>query len=169
MATYTQDGREVRMADERSLELARTIARLMDSAVTVPGTRITLGLDVVLGLIPGVGDALGALISSQLILTAARHGAPVHVLARMLGNLAVDAAVGAIPLLGDLFDVAFRANRRNLALLERHVGGSSLPPGRAHRRLVGAAVAIGAVAVLIAISAGVIAWQLVETVAVAVG
>ena len=99
----------------------RSLARLLDSAITVPGTNIRFGLDAALGLFPGLGDVAGAALSGYIVLAAARMGVPVPVLARMLGNIAVDGMVGAIPLLGDLFDVGFRANLRNAALIERHV------------------------------------------------
>jgi hypothetical protein len=99
----------------------RALARLLDSAVQLPGTNVRFGLDAALGLIPGVGDLAGAALSGYIVLAAARMGVPAPVLARMLGNIAVDGMVGAIPLLGDLFDVGFRANLRNAALIERHV------------------------------------------------
>jgi hypothetical protein len=93
----------------------------MDQAVTVPGSRLRFGLDALIGLLPGVGDVVGGVISTWFLVTGARLGAPPAVLARMGLNLAVDALLGAIPLLGDLFDVGWKANVRNLALLEAHV------------------------------------------------
>lgn len=128
---------------------ARRLARLMDSAVAIPGTNITFGLDAVLGLVPGIGDALGTLLSAQIVIAAARSGVRTRVLMAMLLNLVVDTLVGAIPLLGDLFDVGFRANLRNLELLERHHGRAA--QGRsARRRLVVAAAAIIGIAFLLA-------------------
>lgn len=124
------------------LARARRIARLLDSAAPVPGTGIRFGLDSVLGLIPGLGDATGAAMSGYLILVASRLGAPRTTIVRMLANVGIDAVVGAIPVLGDLFDVAFKANTRNLALLERTMGAARAPgdvgPGapRASRTLV---------------------------------
>jgi hypothetical protein len=103
------------------MRLARTLTGTMDTAVKVPGTGIRFGLDAILGLIPGVGDFAGAGISGYLVLLAARHRAPAAVLARMLGNIGIDAVVGSIPLVGDLFDVGWKANSRNLVLLERHL------------------------------------------------
>ena len=94
---------------------------LMDSAILVPGLGMRVGLDSVLGLVPGVGDAASALISGYLINEARRAGLPKHLLVRMIGNVLVDASVGSVPVLGDLFDVAFKANRRNLALLDEHL------------------------------------------------
>ena len=101
------------------LARARTLARLLDSAAGVPGTGIRFGLDPVLGLIPGLGDVAGAALSGYLVLLGARLGAPRAVVARMGLNVGVDALVGAVPVLGDLFDVAWKANTRNIALLDR--------------------------------------------------
>ena len=95
------------------------VAWLMDRAIRIPGTRITLGLDALLGLFPLGGDVLTGLVQVGLVLVALKHyRVPSHVAARMLGNVLLDVAVGAVPLLGDLFDVAFKANTRNLKLLE---------------------------------------------------
>ena len=102
-------------------EQARALARLLDSAVRVPGTSLRFGLDPILGLIPGAGDLIGGVLSAYVLLLAARTGASKTVLLRMLGNLGVDAVVGAVPILGDLFDVGFKANARNVRLLEEYV------------------------------------------------
>ncbi len=99
----------------------RTLSRILDDAVAVPGTRFRFGLDAILGLIPGVGDLTGAVMTGYTIVAAYRMGVPGSVLLNMVLNLGIDAAVGAVPLLGDLFDFAFKANRRNLDLLERYV------------------------------------------------
>ncbi len=99
----------------------------MDEAVGVPGTRFRVGLDGVLGLVaPGAGDALGGAVSIYAMYAAARLGAGAAVLLRMALNVGLDALVGVVPLAGDLFDFGFKANRRNLALLERFVEN----PGR---------------------------------------
>lgn len=104
------------------LARARTIARLLDSAAGIPGTGLRVGLDPVLGLVPGLGDVAGAALSGYVVLTAARMGAPAPLVARMLANVALDTAVGSVPLLGDLFDAGWKSNTRNVALLERHLG-----------------------------------------------
>ena len=96
----------------------RDLARVLDEAVRIPGTNIRIGLDALLGLLPGGGDVAGGVFSGLIILQAARAGAPAPVLGRMLANVEIDVVVGAIPLLGDLFDVAWRANTRNVRLLE---------------------------------------------------
>jgi uncharacterized protein DUF4112 len=100
----------------------RSLARMLDSAIRIPGTGVTFGLDPILGLFPGIGDLAGAVFSGYIVLTAARMGAPQSVLARMLLNLGTDTLVGSIPVLGDLFDVGFRANIRNSELLDKHLG-----------------------------------------------
>lgn len=91
---------------------------MLDEAIRIPGTNIRIGLDALLGLLPGGGDVAGGLLSGLIILQAARDGAPATVLGRMLGNVALDVVAGAVPLLGDIFDVAWRANTRNIRLLQ---------------------------------------------------
>ncbi|MGZ8231451.1 MAG: DUF4112 domain-containing protein [Burkholderiales bacterium] len=94
------------------------LAWLLDSAFLLPGTRFRFGLDALVGLIPGLGDALGVLVSSYIIREAARAGAPTSVLMRMALNVAVEGLFGLIPVAGDIFDAAWKANQRNVALLE---------------------------------------------------
>lgn len=96
----------------------RRVARLMDSSFGLPGTRWRLGLDSLFGLAPVAGDAASALVSLYIVWEARRLGAPTTLIARMLGNVAVDTLSGSVPLLGDLFDAAFKSNLRNLTLLE---------------------------------------------------
>ena len=99
---------------------ARALARVLDTAVAVPGTPIRFGLDAVIGLIPGAGDVVGAALSGFIVLTAVRGGVPRQVIWRMLANVGIDTLVGTIPVLGDLFDVAFKSNIKNVELLERY-------------------------------------------------
>ena len=103
------------------LERLRRLARLLDSAVQLPGTRFRFGLDPIIGLVPGIGHLIGAVFSTYIIYQAARLGAPQSILVRMLGNVGVDTLVGEIPLLGDLFDFGWKSNTRNIALLEQHL------------------------------------------------
>lgn len=98
-------------------ERLRRFAWLLDELFQIPGTRQRVGLDALIGLVPGVGDTIGALLSTYIIIEAARRGASIWTITRMLGNVGVETVIGAIPLLGDLFDVVFKANRRNIALL----------------------------------------------------
>lgn len=125
------------------LARARSLARLLDSAVEVPGTGIRFGADAILGLIPGLGDVAGAALSGYLVLLAQRLGAPRAVVLRMLANVAVDTAAGTIPLVGDLFDVAYKSNTRNVALLERAIERPT--DTKRTSRLLVAAVIVGLV------------------------
>lgn len=147
---------------------ARSIARLLDTAVRIPGTNIRFGLDAVLGLVPGVGDFAGAALSGYVLLTAARAGAPTTLLARMLANVGLDALVGAVPVLGDLFDVAFKANARNAALLDAWLlrSGQAEPGAVTPVRLApsrrGAIVLVLGGVLLIALVGGALAWLLLS-------
>ncbi len=95
--------------------------RLLERSVTIPGTKIGVGLDAMLGLVPVVGDAIAALLGAYLIWEAKNLGLPKWKLWRMAGNVAFDTAVGAVPVAGDLFDLAFRSNSRNLKIVKRHL------------------------------------------------
>ena len=99
----------------------RALARALDTAVRIPGTSIRFGLDSIIGLVPGAGDVVSSILSGYIVLASARLGVPPWVVVRMILNLGVDTLVGSVPLVGDLFDVGFRANTRNAALLEKHV------------------------------------------------
>lgn len=117
-----------RSAAEIELSIARldALARVMDSAFQIPGTNIRMGVDALLGLLPVVGDAISATISSYLIWEAKQMGASKVLLARMAGNVAVDTVIGAVPFAGDIFDVAYKANLKNIALLKKHVDKQGL-------------------------------------------
>jgi hypothetical protein len=104
---------------DRNLDL---LSHLLDDFLRIPGTQIRFGLDGIIGLIPGVGDIIGAMASWIIILAAWLRGVPRVTLARMLANVAIETIVGTIPVLGDAFDIAWKANRRNFALLERSIG-----------------------------------------------
>src|SRR5215210_8764744 len=97
------------------------LAHVLDSAIPIPGTNRTIGIDPLIGLIPVIGDAISAALSSYIIWEAKQLGIPRWKLARMIGNVALDTAVGAVPLLGDLFDVAFKSNTRNLRIVLEHL------------------------------------------------
>jgi hypothetical protein len=110
----------VHESDVRTLAALRKWSVLLDSAFRVPGTNLTFGLDPILGLIPGLGDLTAPLFAALLLLHAVRLRIPRIVQLRMLINAAIDLAVGVIPFIGDLFDFGWKANVRNLALLERY-------------------------------------------------
>src|SRR5512138_1532370 len=101
-----------------ALDGARVLARLLDEAIEIPGTSWRIGIDPLIGLVPGIGDVLGAILSTWILLVGVRLGAPGSVIARMALNVAVDTVVGSIPLAGDLADFAWKANVRNVRLLE---------------------------------------------------
>ena len=133
---------------DRSLEHVRRFARLMDSAFRVPGTRFRVGLDPIIGLVPWIGDAVAPIFGLVLITHAMRLRVPRVIMLRMAINLAVDAIVGEIPVLGDLFDFAWKANEWNLALLERHAR-TPVRPSKTDWIVVGLAFASVALAVLV--------------------
>jgi Domain of unknown function (DUF4112) len=97
------------------------LAHLLDSAIPIPGTNRTIGIDPLIGLIPVVGDAISAALSSYIIWEARQLGVPSWKIARMVGNVALDTAVGSVPFLGDLFDAAFKSNRRNVRIVLDHL------------------------------------------------
>lgn len=105
------------------------LARLMDSAFEIPGTKFRMGLDGIIGLVPVLGDLLSSLISSYIIWEAKNLGVSRFTLSRMMGNVALDTVVGLVPLLGDAFDMAFKSNMKNLVLLRKHLekNGYSAP------------------------------------------
>ena len=104
-----------------SLTRARAVARLLDSGARIPGTKIRFGLDPILGLVPGLGDVAGAVLSGYIVLVGVRLGASRSVVLRMLANILIDTVLGSVPLLGDAFDVAWKSNNRNVVLLERYL------------------------------------------------
>jgi hypothetical protein len=111
---------------QQSLERLDALAKLLDSSFFIPGTNIRMGLDGVIGLVPVVGDLISGALSSYIIWEARRLGASRWVLGRMVTNTLIDTAVGAIPLAGDAFDVLFRTNVKNLALLRKHLARKGL-------------------------------------------
>lgn len=151
------------LPDRPDVRRVRALARLLDEAVRIPGTNIRVGLDALIGLLPGGGDLVGALLSGSALLIAHRAGAPASVLGRMVANVALDALIGVVPVLGDLFDVAWKANSRNATLLEEWIAR----PTEARRASRG--VVAGLVVLLVLVVAGAIAlsvlvfralWQL---------
>ena len=118
----------IRESDARTLAALRRWSVLLDSAFRVPGTRMTFGLDPILGLIPGLGDLTTPLFAGVLLLHAVRMKLPRVVQLRMVMNAVIDLAIGVVPVVGDLFDFGWKANVMNLALLERHAHIGSRPP-----------------------------------------
>jgi hypothetical protein len=108
--------------DHRSeIEALDNLALLLDSRWRIPGTNVRLGVDAVIGLIPGLGDAASGIVSAYLVYRVAQIGAPKLLVWQMAGNVALDTVVGSVPILGSVFDVFFKANRRNIRLLRNHL------------------------------------------------
>ncbi|NEP45946.1 MAG: DUF4112 domain-containing protein [Okeania sp. SIO2H7] len=104
-----------------NVETLRKLSTLLDNAFQVPGTSIGVGIDPLLGLLPGGGDFIGGLLSIYIVYSAARMGAPKETLVRMASNIVFDSLAGTVPVVGDLFDVAWKANVKNIDLLETHL------------------------------------------------
>jgi hypothetical protein len=138
-AAVTKGAMARRPADaqvQAALRRVEQLAYWLDDRYRLPGTRLRVGLDGIIGLIPGVGDAVTNALTAYIIYEAWRLGIPTSTLARMIANLGVDTVVGIMPVVGDLLDFGFKANRRNLRLLHRHLAerdvvGSRLAEERA--------------------------------------
>lgn len=143
-------GSPIVTSTDKDVARVRDLARVLDTVFTIPGTRIRVGLDAILGLIPGGGDVAGAALSGYIVLVAARLGAPPAVLWRMVANIAIDTAIGTVPVLGDLFDVAWKANSKNAELLDRFSEQPQTVTTRS--RALGAIVVAGAVLALIGLA-----------------
>jgi hypothetical protein len=135
----------------RELERLRAIARLFDQAFAVPGTRWRFGIDALFGLVPGLGDIVGALVAVYALHVARTLRAPGAVQLHMLGNIALDALVGTVPLIGDLFDFVFKAQTRNLALLDAWVGSPEHTARRSRRGLLLIPIAVLTVFILVTV------------------
>lgn len=146
---------------QRRLVRLRNLARVYDAGIRIPGTRFEFGLDPLVGLVPGLGDAVGAGVATYIVFEAARSGVPWSVLVRMLLNVGIDALIGALPVVGDLFDAAWKANLKNVDLLEEHLADPRATHHSSRRLLV----AIGLV--LLLLFAGAVALALVVLRAVA--
>jgi hypothetical protein len=128
MAARTWDATAERFVDDepdqrerlRRIRRLHGIARLMDTAIRIPGTSVRFGADSVFGLIPVIGDVGGALVGLYIVNEARRMGVPPARLVQMIGNLAVDSVIGSVPVAGDLFDVFFKSHRRNLDIILDH-------------------------------------------------
>lgn len=106
--------------DEETLRRLSTLAFLLDDRFRIPGTNVRFGWDSIVGLVPGIGDLGTAAVSSYIVLEGRRLGAPKRLLMKMAGNIAIDAAVGLVPIVGDILDIQWKANRKNVNLLMDH-------------------------------------------------
>ena len=123
----TIQGRPIDAADRaRRLARIRRLAWLLDAAIRLPGTRFRFGLNSVIGLAPAAGDAAMTAVSLYIVYEAYQIGLPPAQLAKMLGNVAIEAVAGSVPVLGDLFDATFKANLRNIALIDAHAAATGI-------------------------------------------
>jgi hypothetical protein len=132
-----------RVAVQRRIARVRKLTRLLDTSIRIPGTGKRIGLDPLLGLVPWAGDAIGAVLSSYLVWESARLGASRGTVARMLLNVAVETVLGVIPVAGDVFDAVWKANTRNLRLLEGYLSDPARAGVAARRFWLGMAVVVG--------------------------
>lgn len=134
------------------IKRVRVLANLLDNSISIPGTRFKFGFDAIIGLIPGVGDVLGAILSGYIVLEAARAEVPPVTLARMLVNIGIDTLLGTIPAAGDVFDAIWKSNLMNVALLEQHLGA----PGAAARERRGSTrtIILAVIVLLLILAAG---------------
>jgi len=131
------------LANQQSLARLEALAKLMDGAFVLPGTTIRFGLDGIMGLVPVAGDMIAGLVSTYLVWEAKQLGAPSWLIARMLANVFLDTTLGAIPVVGDAFDVLFRANMKNMALLRRHLEKNGYAARGSGSVIEGEAVRVG--------------------------
>ncbi|WP_332674452.1 DUF4112 domain-containing protein [Aromatoleum sp.] len=142
----------------RTREQLKALAWLLDSSIRLPGG-FRIGVDALLGLVPFIGDAAGVLLSGFIVSRAARLGVPRSVLLRMMLNVAIEAVVGLVPIAGDIFDAAWKANQRNVALLESHLNAPQ-ETARTSRRLVGVVLLLLVLLLVVmsALSALIVGW-----------
>lgn len=134
------------------------LAWLLDGAVPVPGTKFRFGLDSIIGLIPGIGDAIGLLLGAAILYESVRVGVPRGTIVKMVGNSVADTLGGLVPVVGDLFDFAFKSNKRNAALLMSHLDIVDARPATAPARRGSRVLAILLVAGFLGAAIGVLWW-----------
>lgn len=148
-----------------ALQRIRLVTHLLDNALPIPGTKVRVGIDPLLGLLPGAGDWVSMVLSVYIILESLRFGLPKETLTQMVSNLVLDAVSGVIPIAGDIFDVAWKANNRNLKLLEAHLQDPQ--PTRPADRLFVFLIVLLLIGILASVTALVIfignwLWQLIR-------
>ncbi|MEZ2232367.1 DUF4112 domain-containing protein [Microcoleus sp.] len=125
-----------------SLRRLRRISNLLDNAIPIPGTKYRIGLDPILGLIPGGGDLISSIFAGYIVFKSAQMGVPQETLVKMAANIVFDTVAGTVPVAGDLLDVAWKANVKNIELLDAHLG-SPEPAGKKADWLFVAALLLG--------------------------
>jgi hypothetical protein len=150
LSPRTRRGRGI--FDDENLDI---LSHILDDFIKIPGTSIRFGLDGIMGLVPGIGDVLGGIASCIIIVAAWMRGVPYVTVVRMLANVGIEVVVGSIPILGDAFDIAWRANRRNYALL---TGSLYEPRKHTVQSWIFLIVLIGALIVLMLLPMLLLAW-----------
>lgn len=153
----------------QSLGTLRKLTHILDEAIAIPGSKYRVGLDPILGLFPGFGDVLGLLLSSYLVVEAVRWKVPASTLGRMVFNIALEWLVGNVPVLGDIFDVAWKANVKNLALLESHAEQPSGAQAADQRFVFLIFMVLGLLVALAGTVAGTVFWLTVQVVRAIIG
>ncbi|MGB3221669.1 MAG: DUF4112 domain-containing protein [Desulforhopalus sp.] len=128
----TNKGNEPATSQSHRIKRLRSLSRLMDSAIPLPGG-YRIGLDGLIGLIPGIGDVAGGIASSYIIIESARLGASIPTLLRMVFNVLLESIIGLIPIFGDLFDFAWKANERNMILMDKQLNSARPRSNPEHR------------------------------------
>ena len=143
----------------------RKFAFLMDEAFPIPGTKIRVGLDAVVGLIPGIGDVIGGVLSTWIIVGALRHRVPARIIGRMVWNVVIDLLFGAVPVAGDVFDFLFEENMKNMRLLELH-RDRRRPPRSAAQIALAASLIVGFIILvallMVAALAALVLWLIAQ-------
>lgn len=145
---------------QRTRERMEKLGWLLDDSVPLPGTRFRFGLDSIIGLVPGIGDVIGVVLGAGILYQSVRVGAPRPLIVRMLGNSATDAIGGLVPMIGDLFDFAFKSNRRNAKLLMDYLDSVDPPEVEASPASRFKALAISGLFLAAAIGLIVLLWSI---------
>jgi hypothetical protein len=156
---------EIHSTHAPRLKRMRQLTRLLDNAIVIPGTKQRVGLDPLLGLVPGGGDTLSAALSGYIIIEAAMMGLPRSALTRMVINILIDTVVGSVPLFGDIFDVFSKANVRNMQIVESHIKAPQ-PSAKADRLFIGLSI-VGLI--VLALAAGTITVLIFKAISQALG
>ncbi len=147
-------------AKDQKNEFARVLAYILDDLIPIPGTKYRVGLDPLIGLIPGLGDTSTAAVSSLILVHAVRAGVPRVVLLRMAFNILINSILGALPGIGDLFSAWFKSNQQNYRLLKRHSTGTDISTTTDWIFLIALVVVVLAVALAMALAIGYLAYQM---------
>ena len=146
---------------QRTRERMEKLSWLLDDSVPIPGTRFRFGLDSIIGLVPGLGDVVGVVLGAGILYQSVRIGAPRAIIIKMVGNSATDAIGGLVPMIGDLFDFAFKSNRRNAKLLMDYLDAQEAPELASGRSARFKALALSGAFLAVTIGLIAFAWHLI--------